>query len=206
MPSAVPQGRGQFIVFEGIDGSGKSTQSQLLADYLISQGREIHLTRQPSDRFVGKAIREVLEKRQVIPPQALAGMFLADRYDHILGQDGILSYLDKGIDVICDRYFWSSFAYHGLDMDIQFVIDIHQEIFSLLMPDITFFIDLLPADAIRRIAQRSDQRDLFEKESLLTTIRQNYLFAFEQFDDANITQINGNNPVDQVHQDLIASL
>ena len=198
--------RGRFIVFEGIDGSGKSTQSQLLADYLISQGRKVHITRQPSDRFVGKAIREVLEKRQVLPPQALAGMFLADRYDHILGEDGILSYLDQGIDVICDRYFWSSFAYHGLDMDIQFVIDVHKEIIDILMPDITFFIDLLPADAISRIAKRSAQRDLFEKESLLTTIRQNYLFAFEQFDSANIIKIDGNQAMDKVQSDLVREL
>jgi len=133
-------------------------------------------------------------------------MFLADRYDHILGEDGILSYLDQGIDVICDRYFWSSFAYHGLDMDIQFVIDVHKEIIDILMPDITFFIDLLPADAISRIAKRSAQRDLFEKESLLTTIRQNYLFAFEQFDSANIIKIDGNQAMDKVQSDLVREL
>jgi len=198
--------RGQFIVFEGIDGSGKSTQSQMLSDYLVSKGRKVHMTRQPSDRFVGKAIREVLEKRQVVPPQSLAAMFLADRYDHILGEGGILSYLESGVDVICDRYFWSSFAYHGLDMEIPFVIDLHKEIFELLMPDITFFIDLQPADAIARIAKRSAQRDLFEKESLLTTIRQNYTFAFEQIADAKIVKIDGNQSVEKVHGDLVSLL
>ena len=198
--------RGQFIVFEGIDGSGKSTQSQMLSDYLVSKGRKVHMTRQPSDRFVGKAIREVLEKRQVVPPQSLAAMFLADRYDHILGEGGILSYLESGVDVICDRYFWSSFAYHGLDMEIPFVIDLHKEIFELLMPDITFFIDLKPADAIARIAKRSAQRDLFEKESLLTTIRQNYIFAFEQFADTKIVKIDGNQSLEKVHGDLVREL
>jgi len=198
--------RGQFIVFEGIDGSGKSTQSQMLSDYLVSKGRKVHMTRQPSDRFVGKAIREVLEKRQVVPPQSLAAMFLADRYDHILGEGGILSYLESGVDVICDRYFWSSFAYHGLDMEIPFVIDLHKEIFELLMPDVTFFIDLQPADAIARIAKRSAQRDLFEKESLLTTIRQNYIFAFEQFADTKIVKIDGNQSLEKVHGDLVREL
>ena len=178
----------------------------MLSDYLVSKGRKVHMTRQPSDRFVGKAIREVLEKRQVVPPQSLAAMFLADRYDHILGEGGILSYLESGVDVICDRYFWSSFAYHGLDMEIPFVIDLHKEIFELLMPDITFFIDLQPADAIARIAKRSAQRDLFEKESLLTTIRQNYTFAFEQIADAKIVKIDGNQSVEKVHGDLVSLL
>ncbi len=194
--------RGRFIVFEGIDGSGKSTQVEMLAEYLRSQGREVHVTRQPSDRFVGKAIRKVLSREVSIPPQALAGLFLADRYDHIIGEDGLLSKLDAGIDVICDRYFWSSFAYHGLDMEIQFVIDIHKEIFDLLTPDITLFIDILPEVSIQRIASRSEQRDLFEKESILSDVRQNYLAAFAKFPDVNIQTVDGSKSVEEVSKDI----
>jgi dTMP kinase len=194
--------RGRFIVFEGIDGSGKSTQVELLAEHLRSQNREVYVTRQPSDRFIGKAIRKVLSREVSIPPQSLAGLFLADRYDHILGEDGLLSKLDAGIDVICDRYFWSSFAYHGLDMEIQFVIDIHKEIFDLLTPDITLFIDILPEVSIQRIANRSDQRDLFEKESILSDVRQNYLTAFAKFPDVNIQTVDGAKSMEEVSEDI----
>lgn len=195
--------RGQFIVFEGIDGSGKSTQVDLLANHLISDGHKVHVTKQPSDRFVGKAIRKVLSREVTIPPQALAGMFLADRYDHILGEDGILTMLDAGIDVICDRYYWSSFAYHGLDMDMQFVMDIHKEIFELLTPDLTIFIDILPEISVKRIAKRSGQRDLFEKESILSSVRENYLAAFAKFPDANIQNVDGDQSVEDVSKVIV---
>ena len=195
--------RGRFIVFEGIDGSGKSTQVELLANHLRSIGSEVYITHQPSDRFVGRAIRKVLSREVSIPPQALAGLFLADRYDHIIGEDGLLSKLDAGIDVICDRYYWSSFAYHGLDMEIQFVIDIHKEIFELLTPDITLFIDILPQVSIQRIANRSAQRDLFEKESILSDVRQNYLAAFAKFPDVNIQTIDGAQSMEEVSQAIM---
>ncbi len=195
--------RGKFYVFEGIDGSGKSTQSRLLAKHLESQGHQVHLTREPTDNFVGKSIRMVLEKKQVLPHESLAALFLADRYDHILGAQGMLKMIEDGIHVICDRYYWSSFAYHSLDLDMDFLIEIHRGVIELLSPDKTFFLDILPADSVARIAKRSDQRDLFEKESILTSVRENYLTAFQKLDHTSVEVLSAMGSPESIHAAIL---
>lgn len=201
MPSQVS--RGKFYVFEGIDGSGKSTQSKLLASHLESLGHKVHLTKEPTDNFVGKSIRMVLEKKHVLPHESLAALFLADRYDHILGAQGMLQMIDDGVHVICDRYYWSSFAYHSLDLDLDFLIEIHRGVIELLSPDQTFFLDILPSDSIDRIAKRSDQRDLFEKESILTAVRENYLAAFEKLSQIGVQTLSAMDSPELIHQSIL---
>lgn len=195
-------GRGKFIVFEGIDGSGKSTQVDLLADRLRDGGHAVHVTKEPSDRFVGKSIRKVLQREQTVPHKTLAAMFLADRYDHILGNDGLLEHLDNGEIVICDRYYWSSFAYHSLDLDMDFVIDLHRNVFELLNPDVTIYLDIAPAQSMQRIGKRSTNVDLFEKENLLTAIRDNYLTAFDKLNTHRIEKIDATQTIEQISQQI----
>ena len=172
--------KGEFIVIEGLDGSGKSSQLALLEKQLVAQGEPVYITCEPSERPIGKLIRDVLEKRLVVTPDTLAAMFLADRLDHIQNdENGILKHLKEGVHVISDRYYWSSYAYHSLDVDIKWVIELNRAASKILRPDITIFLDL-PADiSYERITANRESKDLFEKKELLQRVRDNYHHAFK---------------------------
>ncbi|MEW5814514.1 MAG: dTMP kinase, partial [Spirochaetota bacterium] len=93
-----------FIVFEGLDGSGTTTQVRLLSEKLTEKGIPVWTTCEPTDRFIGKNIRKVLRGEEKIEPPALALLFAADRYDHIYNpSDGIITHIDKAEWVLCDR-------------------------------------------------------------------------------------------------------
>lgn len=172
--------KGKFFVIEGLDGSGKSSQLALLEKQLIAQGEECYVTCEPSDRPIGRLIRDVLEKRLVVTPDTLAALFLADRLDHIQNdEDGILKHLNAGVHVISDRYYWSSYAYHSLDVDIKWVIELNRAASKILRPDITVFLDLTADISFDRITANRESQDLFEKKELLQRVRDNYHHAFK---------------------------
>ena len=106
--------KGKFIVFEGTDGSGKSTQMKLLAKYLKGKGIECLLTHEPTDSPFGGVLRACLTGRIETDERAIAALFAADRLDHITNPGiGIQQHLDAGITVLCDRYYFSTHAYNG---------------------------------------------------------------------------------------------
>ena len=109
--------RGRFIVFEGIDGSGKTTQIQLLKNRLQQEGIECYSTREPTDSPIGSLIHQIMTGRVRSDNKVIAALFVADRLDHLLNPtDGILEKIGSGISVISDRYYFSSYAYHSIDM------------------------------------------------------------------------------------------
>lgn len=205
MPNSTSDHRGQFIVFEGIDGSGKSTQVQLLADYLTLLGKKVFITREPSPGNIGQLIRKGLRKELVFTEATLAALFLADRIDHLEGQDGIWQMLEEGITVICDRYFWSSFSYHALGLPMEWVISIHQRIIDLYPPDVTIFLDIDVETSMKRIGTRGEETELFENRTTLTKVRNNYLKVFEKYaDDHHIEVIKADRTVDEIKADISA--
>ena len=116
--------KGKFIVLEGLDGAGKSTHLKLLAKALGEKGRRVYITAEPSSTAAGGIIRETLSGISCRSAEELAALFLADRINHNMNpSNGIKQFIDKGIDVICDRYYYSSFAYQGLDSDIDWLMD-----------------------------------------------------------------------------------
>lgn len=196
--------RGKFIVFEGIDGSGKSTQIEMLKSHLEETGIEVYVTTEPSSREIGKLIRNVLTKEFVTSEETLAALFVADRLDHIMNEeDGMLDMINNGTVVISDRYYWSSYAYHGLHLPIQKVVQMNNICHQLLKPDLTFYLDLAAEESMKRILKRQEQLEKFEKLEFLQKIRQNYFIAFENFSDGlPISIIDANNTPEDCHETI----
>ena len=154
-----------FITFEGIDGSGKSTQARLLADRLRAQGCEVVLTREPGGSPGAEDIRRLLVEGEPgrWTPDTEILLFTAARLDHV--QRTITPALEAGAIVISDRYFDSTRAYQGAETLRERVDQLH-EMNVGLVPDLTLIFDLDPAIGFSRAGARDDTEDRFEKKGL----------------------------------------
>ncbi|HXV35143.1 MAG TPA: dTMP kinase [Gaiellaceae bacterium] len=150
-----------FVTFEGVDGSGKSTQARLLAERLRSEGREVVLTREPGGTEAGERIRELLLHGTDLAPWAEAALFAAARAQ--LVDEVIRPALARGADVVSDRYLDSSLAYQGVarGLGVERVLELNLLATSGLLPDRTFLLALPPAEAA---ARRSEEPDRIESE------------------------------------------
>lgn len=160
-----------FIAFEGLDGSGSSTQSRLLAEKLEKNGHATLLTKEPTgDSPIGKLIREVLQHKWEASPEGLQLLFCADRAEHLKNE--IEPALKNGQIVITDRYLFSTIAYGALAVDdIKWLEDLNRH---FRLPDITFLFQLDPQICIERIQGRGSEFELFEKQEKLEKILENY--------------------------------
>ncbi len=195
---------GNFIAFEGIDGSGKSTQIRILAEKLRAAGIRCYTTMEPTDSPIGSLIHQIMIGRVKTDPKALAALFAADRLDHLLNDvNGILQILRNGTTVLTDRYYFSSYAYHSVDMPMDWVIQSNEQSSILLRPTATIFIDTHPDTAMERIAKNRSHRELFEKKSRLIQVREKYFEAFQKLKDIeNIITIDGNRTEQAVAEDI----
>ena len=129
--------KGLFIVIEGVDGSGKTTQAELLAAYLRSKGRRVHHTAEPTASGLGGMVRDGLGAEHPRTSDELAAMFLADRVAHnVSPKSGIRRYIESGTDVVCDRYYYSSIAYQGVGGSLEWVAAMNLNCPSIMKPDI----------------------------------------------------------------------
>lgn len=190
-----------FIAFEGIDGSGKSTQASILAERLKAEGHAVYLTNEPSHGNIGRMIRTILKGEETLDERAIAALFVADRLDHILNEkDGMLKQLETEI-VLCDRYYFSSYAYHGTHIDMDWVIDANAMSADILRPDITLFIDVSPEESMKRITGNRESIELYETLENLTAVRTKYFEAFEKLKaDENVMVIEGNREKGEVSE------
>lgn len=196
-----------FIVFEGIDGSGKSTHSRLLCERLQAENLPMYKTFEPTDSEIGKMIRNIITGQQKTDPRTLAGLFVADRLNHILNdENGMKKILNEGKNIISDRYYFSSYAYHSLDMDMDWVIAANSLSASMLKPTLNIFIDVAPEICMERISKNRLGLDLFETLDKLKAIRENYFRAFEKLKSKEkIVVIDGNRAISHVHEDVCAA-
>lgn len=195
--------KGKFIVFEGIDGSGKSTQIQFLVDRLSAAGIPCETTAEPSEGPIGVMIRQILTGERKMDNKVIATLFAADRLDHILNEEnGMLAQIEKGITVICDRYYFSSYAYNGVDMPMEWVIAANSQSSKLLKPTVNVFIDLDPDTALERIAKNRQHTELFEKKSRLEKVKENYYEVFEKMKDETIVIIDGNQTPEAMAEEI----
>lgn len=172
--------RGKFIVFEGIDGSGKSTQAKMLHEHWITQGIPSHLTCEPTKNTIGKIIRQIFSGELKMDNLVVAGLFVADRLDHLTNPDyGIIKILDQGINVITDRYYLSSYAYQGVFAPMEWIIQANAQARELLKPDITFYLDLEPDDSMNRINTNRSTKEIYENLEIQKKVAENYRKAIE---------------------------
>lgn len=172
--------RGRFIAFEGIDGSGKTTQIAYLMKKLQKLGAKCLETCEPTGLAAGKLLRSALTKQIKLDNRAIAALFVADRVDHLTNEEnGLLKTLESGCSVVCDRYCFSSYAYNSVDTDMDWVINANSVCTKLLVPDCTVFLDIDPDTALMRIAQGREASELFETKERLTLVRENYFKAFD---------------------------
>jgi len=201
--------RAQFIVIEGTDGSGTTTQAERLEKRLRDEGREVYLTREPTDGPVGATIRLALSGRLVhqksnpeldpFQPQTMALLFAADRLDHL--HTDITPKLEIGITVISDRYYLSSYAFQGLDVDIDWLQKIN---FYCLRPDLTIFLNVDSQICYKRMQRRRWHVELFEEQAKIEEVRQNYLKVIQHliWQGENIVILDGNQPINVIHQQI----
>lgn len=195
--------RGKFIVFEGIDGSGKSTQIQFLTDRLKREGIVCETTAEPSEGPIGVMIRQILTGERKMDNRVIAAMFAADRLDHILNEEsGMLKKIEQGTTVVCDRYYLSNCAYNGVDMPMDWVMAANSQSIQILRPTVTVFVDLDPDVALDRIRKNRQKTELFEKKSRLEKVRKNYFDMFEIVKDENIVIIDGNQPPEVMAEEI----
>ncbi len=191
-------GEGKLIVFEGIDGSGKTTVSKLFFKYLIERKINSSWFREPSDSKWGKKIRELADLKDSIPIEDEFQYFLKDREWDV--KNNILPALDQGKIVVLDRYYFSSACYQGArGLDVKNIIE--ENLKFSPEPDLLFLIDVDITTALERIKRsRTTEAKLFEKESFLFKVRKNYLELNYDF----IRKIDGTGSIDIVAGEVIS--
>lgn len=173
--------KGLFFAFEGIDGSGKSTQIALFKSELQKKGMQSHETREPTDGPVGSVVRQLLTGRIAADPRVIAGLFAADRLDHLTNCiNGLCREIEQGITILSDRYYFSSYAYNALEMDMDWVIELNRCSADLLRPTAHIFIDIPVELAMERIKKNRIYTELYEKEERLRMVRKQYYTAFDK--------------------------
>ena len=178
--------RGKFIVFEGLDGSGKTTQMRLLLQYLESKGEACYSTKEPTDSPFGEMLRSCLKGKIDTNEYTIAALFAADRLDHVLDSaNGIKKKLEEGVNVLSDRYYFSSYAYNGEFVPFDWVVELNRIARETMRPDLTVFIDLPSEESMRRVARRheAERYETIEKQK---KIRERFFAAFERFPEEKV--------------------
>lgn len=162
--------RGRFIVIEGIDGSGKTTQLKKLATWLREQGLVVHEEFEPTSAVIGAWVRETfLTGKQAIDPLALQYLFVADKVQHVVK---IKAALERGEWVVCDRYHLSSLAYGKATGIPDGVLPGFGG--ALMIPDMTLLLDLTVDQSLARVDARGEIKSIFEKKERLEAVRSAY--------------------------------
>lgn len=186
---------GKFIVFEGLDGSGLSTQAFKLKEYLFKKGKRVVLSKEQTDNLIGGLIKSSLKGDIKISQLTLQLMFVADRSHHLDSE--IEPALKDDKIVILDRYLLSTLAFGSLNLDIDFLKIINSK---FRKPDLTFIIDCFPETCMERISKERFHSELFEEKNKLEKVRKNYLTLKDYLPNTHL--IDGNRSKEEVFEDI----
>lgn len=187
--------KGVLLAFEGIDGSGKSTQAQRLADWFQAQGLEVVRSREPTDGPWGRKLREARFTARMSPEDELAA-FMADRREHV--EKLIRPALERGALTVVDRYYYSTVAYQGArGLDPAELLAKNRAFAPI--PDLVLLVDVDPREALARIHLRGQGQDLFENLPVLTRVREIFLSLV----DSHLAVIDGARPPEVVFGEVL---
>ena len=193
----------KLIVFEGIDGAGKTTQIRLLEEYLTQKGRPVVCTAEPTDLPTGKLLRRALSGKEPKTACELAALFTLDRIAHNTAPEtGISALLDRGIDVICDRYFYSTLAYQGSETDFAWVRDMNLNCPEIRHPNLCIFLDLSPEESMARINNRTGTHEIYETRERLEQVRTKFLNVLQLFPPQTVFCVNAARTIDEIQADI----
>ena len=190
-----------FIVLEGLDGSGTTTQLELLAESFRKAGIPALSTCEPTDMTLGRTIRTVLKKEEKVHPETLARLFTADRNEHLFNpSSGIVRMISEGKRVISDRYLFSSLAYQSLDLDFDLVYELNSR---FPLPEYLFFIDTSIEECQKRLGKRNAE-ELFDDSEIQEKIYSNYMQAFKRYGRSGMKYhvVDGNKPAEKINEEI----
>jgi dTMP kinase len=190
-------GKGLFIVIEGPDGSGQSTQTELLARWFKKKNRRVLVTKEPTNSMIGGIIRSILKKEWQVDMKTLQLLFAADRAYHLRTE--IEPFLKKRIDVISDRYVLSTLAFGSLEEDLEWLKKIN---LKFPEPDLTFILNVPGKVCAERIARSRFSFEIFETADKLEKIRSNYLGLKNYHKNTHVIVGDERNPV-EIHREIV---
>jgi dTMP kinase len=188
---------GKFIVVEGLDGSGKSAQVDLVIDFLKEQGKDVVATKEPTtESESGRKVKQALRKEIVVEPLELQGLYVQDRKEHL--ENKVIPALKDGKFVVSSRYAFSTFAYGYSDgLNVDALVKMND---NFLLPDLTIIVDVSPESCIQRIDGRGETKELFEQKEKLTKVNEIYKKTSEMFE--NVVMVNGERSIQEVFEDI----
>lgn len=188
--------KGLFIVIDGPDAAGLSTQAQLLERFIKSKGKEVILTKEPTNGLIGGLIRAILKHEWKTNQQTLQLLFSADRAHHL--QKEIIPALNQGKVVICDRYILSTYCFGTIDkVDLDWLRSLNSQ---FLKPDVTIILDVPPEVSLKRIKESRFGMELFEEIEKLKKVRENFHRLKDEFPNTFI--VDGTKSAEEVHQKI----
>jgi dTMP kinase len=195
-----------FIVFEGIDCSGKSTQAKLLKDYLITRGSKAVISPEPSSGPIGNLIRETLKQRIIFTSdrqkfdEQMAYLFAADRHDHLHNErDGVFKLIDDGFNIITPRYYFSSLAYNSHTPEqFELTRKLNEKFPN---PNLVIYLDIPVELSLVRLQDRSFH-EVYENKEKLIAVKKNYQDIFNHYDGL-LLKINGSEDTYDIHKQIV---
>lgn len=186
-----------FIVLEGLDGAGTTTQLNKLKQEIEKSSVTVHTTNEPTKRPIGKLVRTVLSGEFKTTDLSLARLYSADREDHLFNdEDGILKQIKDNKIVVSDRYLYSSLAYQGVNCNYDKVLELNAD---FPHPQILIYIETPVDECIGRIDKRGEKKEIFEKKDFLTKVNNNYNKILSTLpNDVNLIKIDGTLSIDEI--------
>jgi len=195
-----------FIVIEGLDGAGTTTQLNQLTEYLSKNNIQHIRTFEPTDNRTGKFIRRVLSGEIPLEQETIAYLFAADRNEHIYGKNnGIIAQLKNNKYVISDRYLFSSIAYQSLDADHNLVVELNSR---FPLPEFLIFVDVPVEECQRRLKMRDSQKEIYDDIESQRQVLEYYRESIELFKDSEmkVIHINGTQSPDEITTEIIKKI
>lgn len=199
MEFSTPEKR--YVVFEGIDGAGTTTQWNLLVEWLRSEGLDVMAVREPSQGPIGQLLRRYLGGEGHADQAVLARLFAADRFELMTKPEGIRERLAAGAWVVSDRSFLSSLAYQSIDLPFREVVQLNR---GVLLPSLVFFLDVPPSIGMSRVQNRERTREIFERLDLQRRVQRSYFRALRYADrfGVRVVRLSGQEDVQHLHETI----